>query len=226
MQHKAIPKPNHCPRNTSRSITLRALLSQVIRCSCSFSAIVRIRSALPGKTSSYPLYIEGGGKGPENEAASNMEIRTFSGSLSRTSRGGKADATLSCLLACCGSLGCLDFVIQTPNGLIHIISYRIKIQSLHIFRITWRIKLNCPNFAQRTQSQPHPTIKPARKNTQTPSPPQQPTMILLIRRYFPIHATPVIDNLSRTIREQKRPPEKRSDASSNVQTQLNVSSTE
>ncbi len=63
----------------------------------------------------------------ENEAASTMEIRTFSGSLSRISFGGRLDDPISRLLS---GLGCLGFFTEASKSSIHVVTDVLEIENL------------------------------------------------------------------------------------------------
>ena len=86
----AIKKPNHRPSRSSCDALCRASFSRPIRRSCSCSAILRIRSALPGSTSLNSRNIVGGGSGPENVADSTTAPRTLTGRSLSSSRGGRS----------------------------------------------------------------------------------------------------------------------------------------
>lgn len=57
--------PKYWPRVFSFKVPSSAALSHSRRPFCSFSAILSMRSALPGKTMSYSRKLEGSGSGPE-----------------------------------------------------------------------------------------------------------------------------------------------------------------
>lgn len=64
-----IVSANFCPLNVSVLYTFNSVFSSSRRWSASLSAILIMRSAEPGNTFSYPANADGGGIGPEKEAA-------------------------------------------------------------------------------------------------------------------------------------------------------------
>lgn len=159
MQSTAITSPNFCPRFVSRTLSSSALPSHAIRWSYSFSAILRMRSALPFKTASYSPYIEGGGSGPENAAASTTEVRTFSGRCSRISGEGRlAVGTAggfdeSCRLGC-GGFVAAGFLAIPFQSAIHIGAYPLLVEKLRIARISRGVESRI-NRTQRAQALQH-----------------------------------------------------------------------
>ena len=75
----AMIKPNHCPWFIPLIDAFITKFSHDMRWFCSFSVMVRRRSALPGNILLYSLSMEDGGRGPENVADSTNAVRTFSG---------------------------------------------------------------------------------------------------------------------------------------------------
>ena len=144
-QTTAMVKPSHCPLFVSCLEVLSAVVSHAMRRSCSFSAMGRMRSALPSSALSHSRYIVGGGRGSENDAASTTEIRTCSKSLSKISLGGRLNAGLGDSSP--GSFWFYSILFSRipPHCLVHVLADTCQILMTGVPRIPertgWRIAI-------------------------------------------------------------------------------------